>query len=305
MGFVYTSRRMTDKPRPWVSISSGRLTAEIDPRGAQLSALRVGDGSDLLWNGDPNVWAGRAPLLFPIVGVLAGGVYRLGSKTYPLSRHGFARDNFFTLQNLSPTAAVFSLHADESTLSVYPFQFELDVRYALSGATLAVTTAIRNLGAAHMPASFGYHPGFRWPLPYGQPRSSHFIEFAADEPAPVRRIDAAGLLTPVRHPTPIANRRLNLADGLFQEDVLIFDQLKSRSVSYGGSAGPRLRIDFSDAAYLGVWTKPGANFICIEPWHGITDPEAFSGDFMEKPGVQVLKPGESFLAKMDITLLES
>jgi galactose mutarotase-like enzyme len=121
----------------------------------------------------------------------------------------------------------------------------------------------------------------------------------------VRRIDAAGLLTPVRHPTPIANRRLNLADALFQEDVLIFDQLKSRSVSYGSSAGPRLRIDFSDAAYLGVWTKPGANFICIEPWHGITDPEGFSGDFMQKPGVQVLKAGESFFARVDITLLES
>jgi len=295
---------MTDQPRPWVSLSSGKLTAEIDPRGAQLSTLRAG-GSDLLWNGDPSVWAGRAPLLFPIVGVLAGGTYRLGSKTYPLSRHGFARERFFTLKNSSRSAAAFSLHADESTRSVYPFQFELDVRYELSGATLAVTTTVSNLGAPDMPASFGYHPGFRWPLPFGQPRSSHFIEFENDEPEPVRRIDAAGLLTPVRHPTPIANRRLNLADALFQEDVLIFDQLKSRSVRYGGSAGPRLRIDFSDAAYLGVWTKPGANFICIEPWHGITDPEGFSGDFMEKPGVQVLKAGESFFAKVDITLLES
>jgi galactose mutarotase-like enzyme len=296
---------MTDQPRPWVSISSGKLTAEIDPRGAQLSALRAGDGGDLLWNGDPKVWAGRAPLLFPIVGVLAGGVYRLGSKTYALSRHGFARDKFFALKGSSASIAAFSLQADESTRSVYPFQFELHVRYELSGATLAVTTTISNLGAADMPASFGYHPGFRWPLPYGQPRSSHFIEFENDEPAPARRIDPAGLLTPVRHPTPISNRRLNLADALFQEDVLIFDQLKSRSVSYGGSAGPRLRIDFSDATYLGVWTKPGANFICIEPWHGITDPEGFSGDFMQKPGVQVLKAGESLFAKVDITLLET
>jgi galactose mutarotase-like enzyme len=295
---------MTEQLRPWVSISSGKLTAEIDPRGAQLSTLRAG-GSDLLWNGDPTVWAGRAPLLFPIVGVLAGGIYRLGAEAYPLSRHGFARDKFFALENSSPSAAAFSLHADDSTRSAYPFQFELNVRYELSSATLRVTTAISNLGAADMPASFGYHPAFRWPLPYGQPRSSHFIEFENDEPAPVRRIDAAGLLTPVRHPTPIANRRLNLADALFQEDVLIFDQLKSRSVSYGAGAGPRLRIDFSDAAYLGVWTKPGANFVCIEPWHGITDPEGFSGDFMQKPGVQVLKAGESFFATVDITLLES
>jgi galactose mutarotase-like enzyme len=296
---------MTDQQRPWISISSGEMTAEIDPRGAQLSVLRAGKDGDLLWNGDPGVWAGRAPLLFPIVGVLAGGVYRLGSKTYPLSRHGFARDRIFTLQHSSSTAAAFRLQADESTDSVYPFQFELDVRYELSAATLAVTTTIRNLGAGDMPASFGYHPALRWPLPFGQPRSSHFIEFETDEPAPMRRIDAAGLLTPVAHQTPIVNRQLQLADALFQEDVLIFDQIKSRSVSYGASRGPRLRIDFPDAAYLGVWTKPGANFICIEPWHGITDPEGFSGDFMEKPGVQVLKAGQALFAKMNITLLDS
>jgi galactose mutarotase-like enzyme len=287
----------------WVSITSGGLNAQIDPHGAQLSALRAGDGSELLWNGDPTVWAGRAPLLFPIVGVLAGGVYRLGSKTYPLSRHGFARDKIFSLQSSSPSSAAFRLGADESTLAVYPFRFELDVRYEFSGAALTLTTTIRNLGEEDMPASFGYHPGFCWPLPFGQPRDAHFIEFETDEPAAVRRIDAAGLLTPARHSTPVKNRRLELTDALFQEDVLIFDQVESRSVSYGTALGPRLRIGFSDASYLGVWTKPGARFICIEPWHGITDPEGFAGDLMQKPGVRVLKAGEAFFAKMDITLL--
>jgi galactose mutarotase-like enzyme len=289
----------------WVSITSGGLTAQIDPRGAQLSSLKTRDLRELLWNGDPAVWAGRAPLLFPIVGVLAGGVYRLGPKSYPLSRHGFARDKTFALQNSSPGSAAFRLRADESTHSVYPFQFELDVHYEITGAKLALTTSIRNLGATDMPASFGYHPGFCWPLPFGRPRASHYIEFENDEPAAVRRIDAAGLLTPERHATPVANRRLELADALFKQDVLIFDQIKSRSVSYGGTQGPRLRIGFPDAAYLGVWTKPGAPFVCIEPWHGITDPEGFSGDFTQKPGVRVLKGGEAFFAKMDIMLLES
>jgi galactose mutarotase-like enzyme len=289
----------------WVSITSGGLTARIDPHGAQLSSLKTQDSSELLWSGDPKVWAGRAPLLFPIVGVLVNGVYRLGSKTYALPRHGFARDKVFSLQNSSSSSAAFRLRGDDSTFSVYPFQFELEVRYELSGATLTLTTAIRNLGGAEMPASFGYHPGFRWPLPFGQPRAAHFIEFETEEPAAVRRIDAAGLLTPVRHPTPVANRRLDLTDALFEEDVLIFDQVKSRSVSYGSKQGPRLRIGFPDAAYLGVWTKPGAHFICIEPWHGITDPEGFAGDFMQKPGVRVLKPGEVFIATMDITLLEA
>jgi galactose mutarotase-like enzyme len=291
--------------RPWVSIRSDVLSAEIDPLGAQLSVLRNNAALDLLWDGDPAVWAGRAPLLFPIVGVLAGGAYRLGLKTYPLGRHGFARGKLFSIESTSSSAAVFRLAADEASLQVYPFQFALRVRYQLKGATLSVTTSIRNQDDADMPASFGYHPGFRWPLPFGQARSAHFVEFETDEPAPARRIDSAGLLTATRHPTPIAGRRLVLADSLFQEDVLIFDQINSRSVLYGSSHGPRLKIDFPDTACLGVWTKPGAPFICIEPWHGITDPEGFSGDFKDKPGVFVVKGGESFCARMDITLLES
>ena len=296
---------MSDQPRAWISITSGELTARIDPHGAQLSSLQDRDSRELLWDGDPKVWAGRAPLLFPIVGVLAGGTYRLGPKSYALSRRGFARDKDFSVESRNPSSASLRLRADASTQQVYPFQFELDVRYELFGATLSVTTAVRNLGGTDMPASFGYHPGFRWPLPFGAPRAAHFIQFETDEPDAVRRIDAAGLLTPVGHPTPIVNRRLDLNDALFQDDVLILDRVRSRSVTYGGHEGARLRISFPGTTYLGLWTKPGAPFICIEPWHGITDPQGFAGEFSHKPGVFILKAAEVLFAKMDITLLKA
>src|ERR1700722_8299970 len=158
---------MPDQPLPWVSISSDTLSAEIDPLGAQLSSLRLRTAFELLWNGDPQVWAGRAPLLFPIVGALVGGTYRLGPQSYPLSRHGFARGKRFAVQSTRAASAVFKLAADEASLRIYPFEFELEVRYEITGATLSVTTSIRNRGHAPMPASFGYHPGFRWPLPFG------------------------------------------------------------------------------------------------------------------------------------------
>jgi galactose mutarotase-like enzyme len=296
---------MTDQPLRWISISSGPLTAEIDPLGAQLSSLKNHAGLDVLWDGDAAVWSGRAPLLFPIVGVLVGGIYRLGSKSYSLARHGFARGKLFSVESGGPSAAVFRLSADDASLAAYPFRFLLEVRYELKAATLSVTTLIRNEGDADMPASFGYHPGLRWPLPFGQPRSAHFIEFEFEETEPVRRIDTAGLLTPTRHPTPLRGRRLALTDSLFQDDVLIFEHIKSRSVLYGSNDGPRIKIDFPDTPYLGIWTKPGAPFICIEPWHGITDPEGYCGDFQHKPGVFVLPADGSLSSRMDITLLES
>jgi galactose mutarotase-like enzyme len=294
---------MPDRPLSWVRLSSRELTAEIDPQGAQLSTLRDRAARDLLWEGDPAVWAGRAPLLFPIVGVLVGGSYRLDSNTYRLPRHGFARGKLFSIEEITSSTAVFKLSSDEETFQVYPFRFELKVFVELIGPTLSLTTRVHNKGDEDMPASFGYHPAFRWPLPFGQARSSHGIQFETEEPAPVRRIDAAGLLTPERHPTPIAHRRLALTDALFQDDVLIFDQIRSRSVVYGSNDGPKIRVSFPDAPYLGVWTKPGANFVCIEPWHGVTDSEGFSGDFREKSGVFVLAAGETLSTTMAITLL--
>jgi galactose mutarotase-like enzyme len=154
-----------------------------------------------------------------------------------------------------------------------------------------------------MPASFGYHPALRWPLPFGQPREAHYIEFASDEPAPVRRLGPDGLLRPERQPTPIAGRRLPLADSLFRDDVVIFDEIRSRSVTYGAQSGPRIRIDFPDAPCLGIWTRPGAPFICIEPWHGIADPQGYSGDFTAKPGVFSVAAGAAMAIQMTLTLL--
>ena len=295
---------MLDIPGDCVRLSSLELTAEVSPLGAQLATLRDRAGRDLLWNGDPAVWSGRAPLLFPIIGVLAGGTYRLGSRTYRLPRHGFARGKVFEIVESSVGAATFRLKSDEASLLVYPFRFELDVHFVLAGPALSVTTYVRNLGDGDMPASFGYHPALRWPLPFGQARPDHFIEFANDEPAAVRRLDAEGLLTPARHPTPISQRRLDLADALFQDDVIIFDEIRSRSVTYGARVGPHIRVSFPDTPYLGVWTKPRANFICIEPWHGVADPEGFSGDFTTKPGVFKVAAGEALPIKMAITLEE-
>jgi len=289
----------------WVTLASGDLTAEVNPLGAQLSILRDRTGRDLLWDGDPSVWTGRSPLLFPIVGTLAGGCYRLGSKIYHLPRHGFARGKRFDVVDATSTSAAFSLKADEASFQIYPFRFELEVRIALDGPTLSVTTYARNADDEDMPASFGYHPGFRWPLPFGRARSSHFIEFASDEPAPIRRLDADGLLSPERHPTPISQRRLVLEDSLFQNDVIILDEIRSRSVTYGADDGPRLRVSFPDSSYFGLWTKPRANFICIEPWHGVAEPVGFAGDFRAKPGVFVVAPGAALQVTMAITLFEN
>lgn len=286
------------------TIASDRLSAEIDAVGAELHALRDAEGRDLQWDGDPAFWTGRAPILFPIVGMLQDGLYRLDGRTYPMPKHGFARRRTFTVVEADAASAVFRLDADAETRAVYPFDFQLDLRFAVTGPTLAVTATVRNLGATPLPASFGFHPALRWPLPYGGERARHRLQFDRAEPAPIRRITPSGVVRPESFPTPVEGRELLLRDALFTDDAVIFDQLRSDGLRYGAPDGPQLEVRFPDTPYLGVWTKPGAPYICVEPWHGIADPEGYAGDFRHKPGVFEVAPGGEKVMHMTIGLVD-
>lgn len=288
-----------------VSISSGDLTARIAPRGAELVSLTDAEGRELMSDGDPAFWSGRAPILFPIVGRLRDDSYRLGDKSYSLPQHGFARRMDFTVTAQDPDAVRFRLVDTPETQAVYPFAFVLDMAFHLDGPRLNVIATIGNPGSTQMPASFGFHPAFAWPLPYGAPREDHRITFPEDEPAALRAIVPGGLIGQETIPSPVKDRTLMLDDAHFANDALIWDRLESRALRYGASTGPALDIAFPDTEWLGLWSKPGARFVCIEPWAGMADPDGFDGDFMEKPGVFAVAPGESRSFRMHVTLAEN
>ncbi len=289
-----------------VTLRSDALTASIHPLGAELWSLRDPEGRELMTDADPAFWSGHAPLLFPIVGALAGDQYRLNGRTYAMPRHGFARRSEFALVEAEADRALFRLEASKESRAVYPFEFRLDMSFALTGATLAMTATVSNMGDTPMPFSFGYHPAFAWPLPYGGAAEDHRIVFECGEPAQIRRLDpATGLVAPDPRPSPVQGKTYAPKPADFEADALIWDKLSSRLLTYGVPGQPRLCIDFPDTPMLGIWQKPGARFLCIEPWAGIADPLGFTGDFADKPGVMTLAPGAQQRLRMDVTLLES
>lgn len=287
-----------------VTITGDGISASISPLGAELSTLRDGAGRDLLWSGDPAVWAGRAPILFPIIGTLNHGRYRVGGEIYELPRHGFGRRSRFAVIEAQADRAVFRLTASDETRTVYPFEFNLDLTFQIRNHRLDLTAALVNTGTGPLPASFGFHPAFLWPLPYGAPRRDHRILFATEETAPVHRLDADGLLDPRPRPTPVQGRALALDDSLFTDDALIFTDLAGQWLSYGAPDGPQLLVHYPDTPDLGIWSKPGAPFVCIEPWQGMSDPAGFSGDIWDKPGIVRLEPGVRRNWRMGIELRE-
>lgn len=271
------------------TIDNGILRISIDDLGAELASLRDQRGRELLWQGE-SVWMRRAPILFPIVGQQPGGILRHDGVDYPIGQHGFARDQAFDASAQSDSSVTFTLVDSAQSRSHFPFGFRLEVRYALLDATLTVTTTVTNTDAVPFSASLGEHPGFAWPIVAGVPREAHTIEFAEDEPAPIRRI-AHGLLLPDARATPVVGRTLTLEDSLFVEDAIIFDRLTGRSVRYSAPGTPAILIRFADFPLLGLWSKAPGRFVCIEPWFGMTAPRGFTGEYSEKPHQFVLRPG--------------
>lgn len=274
-----------------VRLSSSHLTAEIAPLGAELVRLADREGRELLWNGDAAYWTGRAPLLFPIVGRLPGDTLVHRGQSYTMLQHGLARRRVFTLVDQSASHVTFGLDADDETRAQYPFEFSLRVTYTLEEATLDIAAEVTNPGAEVLPASFGFHPAFRWPLPYGGTRAGHRLVFEAAEIAPIHR-PVGGLLSADTEPAPMTHGDEILPDdAMFERDALIFLEPRSRHVRFGVPGEPGLEVAFPDMPQLGLWSKPGAPFLCIEPWSGYASPADAPVEFSEKPGLSLIAPG--------------
>lgn len=286
-----------------ITIASDDLTARINPFGAELWSLTDGQGREYMTDADPAFWTGHAPVLFPIVGELRGGAYRLGDRDYALPRHGFARRSPFAVVEQRRDLVRLRLTDSTKTRNVYPFAFVLELAFRLIGTRLEMEARVANPGDETLPFSFGYHPAFAWPLPGGGDKLAHALTFAQPEPAALALLDDKGLVAG-HVPSPVEGDRLPLSPALFEADAMIWDDLASRSLVYHGEpGGARLEIAFPDTAWLGVWQKPGANYICIEPWQGLADTTDFTGDFRDKAGVIELPPGGVHAMRMDVTVV--
>lgn len=275
------------------TIRSSSLTATIAAHGAELQTLTLANGEELLWHGGHH-WPRRAPVLFPIVGRLAGDTLIHQGKRYPLPKHGFARNSRFDWVERSERRCVLELRDSAATHTAYPFSFRLLMIFEIDELTLKVTTRVENPGQEVLPCGVGAHPAFRWPLVEGIPQEHHRLEFEADESTTTFIIED-GLLGEAA-PSPIKDRRLNLTPDHFAIDAIILAGVASRSVRYSaedaeGKALRTLEVAWAGYKDLGIWSKPGgAPFLCIEPWLSMCSPVGWQGEFSEKPGILLLEP---------------
>jgi galactose mutarotase-like enzyme len=98
------------------TIENDKLRVAIKSKGAEITSIKTAaDGREFIWEGDPDVWSGQSPLLFPIIGGLKDDVYRLNGKEYKLPKHGFGRTSEYDLVESSADKLVYELRQSAET----------------------------------------------------------------------------------------------------------------------------------------------------------------------------------------------
>ena len=274
-----------------IRIENADLVVEVSTLGAEMQSLKTADGRDWLWNGDATWWTGRSPILFPIVGKAPGDMLAVNGQTYPMAQHGIARRREFALVEQSINACRHQLVSTPETRAVYPFDFRLTLEHRLDGRKLSVTATVENTGDTPLPFGIGFHPAFLWPLP-GAENKPHAVTLDnGAEPGVVQLED--GLIGKTLPTSPFEAGRLDLAHSLFDNDALIFPEGAGTGLTFGADDGPGLSFTFHNLPNIALWQKPGAPFLCIEPWHGMAAHAGGTAELVERPYTVALAAGDA------------
>ncbi len=280
-----------------IILKDGISSAGILCKGAELRSLNL-SGRELMWRADPAFWGKSSPILFPMIGNLRGGRTLINGREYAITKHGFARDNDFSVKQTADGSASFTFCSNENTKQSFPFDFELTLKYTLTGGKLHMDYSVRNDSDTGMPYCIGAHPAFACPNEDGSRFTDYKLVFEQPETvnSPVMNLQTRMWGDSDRVNRLTDSREFALEYSLFDNDCVYFDTIKSKSVSLVSCrTGRGVKLTWSGFETLGVWTPDHKNapFVCIEPWCGCDDYDTDTGEFAKKRGIQTAAPGET------------
>ena len=271
-------------------IENEQLKIGVKEQGCELTSIfSKKDNTERLWQGDKSIWNGQSPILFPVIGRLLDDKYILDGKEYEMPKHGFARNHQWSLKEKSENSISFILTDSEQTFKMYPFRFKLIVTFTLEENKLSVRHTVINTDSRTIYFSLGAHPAFVC-------RIGDRLSFDTPETLDSMKIDLEkSLLLTETKPVLKDETDIVITKDIFNEDALIFEGVKSEYVTLtSDNHNRKIRFNLGGAPYLGIWAKPGAPYVCIEPWHGLNDTPERKADLSLKTGINALSEKEEF-----------
>ena len=287
------------------TIKNEKLSVTIAAHGAELSSIYdKANDRELVWQADPTFWNRHAPVLFPNVGKYYGGHFTYNGTDYPMGQHGFARDTEFEQVASGENFVTYRLCADEESKKVYPFDFVLEITHRLNGNRLTVEWNVKNTDDKEMYFTIGGHPAFNVNvLPDTDFEDYSLVFKEGTEKLSYVLLDAESgtAIGDKVYELELTDSKYALKKDMFDKDALVFDggQIEWAALALPDGK-PYIALESKGFPNFGIWSKPGAPYVCLEPWCGRCDNKGFEGEISEKPGIIALKVGETFKKSYDI-----
>ena len=272
-----------------IRLTSEHYSVTVSRLGAEtVSFMDHNLQKEYLWQGNPDVWYGQSPILFPIVGQILDNKYRVDGKEYEMAKHGIARKRDFELKEAGEGYLILTQKWNEETLAGYPYKYILDVEFRLEGKTITVKHTVTNDDDKTIYFSIGAHPGFNCKI-------GDYLEFEENETLVCEKINPDSILDGIHYPTLNNEKVFEITADVFNKDAHVLSGMKSDTLYLKSNVRNEvIKFNFGKAPYLGIWAKPGAEYVCIEPWYGINDSYDKKADFSEKRAIQSATVGTDF-----------
>lgn len=287
-------------------IENENIILTVAEKGAEMQSIYYKkEDKEYLWQGNPDIWAGRAYNLFPTCGKMAQNKYTFDGKTYEMNPHGFARRADFTLTDKQESQMSFTLKANETTLAAYPFLFEFTVTYTLANNTVVVSYEVKNEDNKTMLFAIGGHPGFNVPLYEREVFEDYYLEFYTEAEPEEYVMDKDGYFTGKMREFPLrAGKIVNLSHRMFDNDAIFLNNVCNGVTLKSSRNKHFVHVSFNGMKCLGIWHKPKleAPYVCIEPWTSCPVVNGDVIDFRNKPQNIELASGKKYITSMSITI---
>ncbi len=271
-------------------IENDKLIVGVKEFGCEITSIKSKTtGYEFMWQGNPDIWGGQAPILFPIVGRLIDDKYTLDGVDYEMPKHGFARKMLWKFLGTDGDKMNFRLSDTDEIRKIYPYEFDLTVTYTLDKNVLTVSHAIKNKTENIMHFSIGAHPAFNCTI-------GDVLTFDENETLYTEKIDLVKSLRLPDKTLVLDNEKdIVITKDIFNEDALILSEIKSENITLNfKETGKKISFFLGKAPYLGIWAKPGAPYVCIEPWYGVNDSTEKKADISQKDAINSIKANEIF-----------
>jgi len=270
----------------YITIKDGALKADIAPNNGGMVVQMWLDGTEIFMFNESDIdlapmRAGGSPIMFPFPSRIKDDTYTLDDREYYMPMHGLVKNATFALRSRTENSVVLWYDGSGSQKEAnYPFDYELEIEYKLSGNSLHSTANITNKSLSPLPHYVGWHPFFKATdkpaLRFEHTMTVHYNYIdCIDEPA-IHDIDLSKRWDDVFH-TP----------------------KEKEFTLYNKPDGYKARYILDDAHNVLVICSWINNAVCLEPWCGLPD-SINIGRF-----IKYVQPGrtESYTVELEVEKL--